>query len=99
MNNLSTLRVRRAQYEEAERLERSLLEERQRVVGDEAVGVAINLGNLGTALAHRGKHAEAEEGVPEIAGHAPEVAGTEPRAHCQRDEKRRADPVAARRSC
>jgi serine/threonine-protein kinase len=60
MNNLSVVLLQLGRYRESESLERSLLDEKRRVIGSESVPVAITWGNLGTALAHFGKHDEAE---------------------------------------
>ena len=61
MSNLSAVFQRLARFRESESLERDLLEQKRRVIGNESVPVATTWGNLGTVLASLGKHAEAEE--------------------------------------
>lgn len=60
MGNLAVCYQRFRQYGQAERLYRTLIAERARIVGPESHGIGTVYGNLGTLLAHQGKHSEAE---------------------------------------
>jgi tetratricopeptide (TPR) repeat protein len=61
MGNLAVCYQHFGQFEQAERLHRTLIAERRRIVGGESHGVGTAYGNLGTLLARLGKHSEAED--------------------------------------
>jgi tetratricopeptide (TPR) repeat protein len=61
MNNLAICYQRFGQFDEAERLYRTLIAERRRIVGEESHGAGTAFGNLGTLLTRQGKHSEAED--------------------------------------
>lgn len=61
MGNLAVCYQRFRQFEKAEELYRTLIDQRRRIVGEESHGLGTAYGNLGTLLTRQGKHPEAED--------------------------------------